>query len=152
MPCKDITDIIAITVAHDDRVIDYMLNKKTCGGTVGEDKLIGPWLFKRTAAQVMATSNEDFLLKLRAKSDLTEYLSVKHFLAVRTALRVMTGELAGGVDDYCTVESVMHGPDGVEVVAHLDVKGMTDEIQACKNCCGSKTNESAGEQPESFSV
>ncbi|HOD65691.1 MAG TPA: hypothetical protein PK186_08770 [candidate division Zixibacteria bacterium] len=136
MPCKDITDTVKLTVAPDDRVVDYRLFKRTCGGTVGEDKLIGPWLFRRTAAQVAATRNEDFLAKLRAGSDITEYLAVKHFAAVRAALQAALGLAAGRVGDYCTIEAVEYGPEGMAITAHLAVKGLTDEIAACRNCCG----------------
>lgn len=141
MPCKDITDTILLTIGEDDRIIDYSLSKRTCGGTVGEDKLIGPWLFKRTVAQVIGTSNAQFLVKLRTQNDLTEYLAVKHFLAVRTTLQAVTGETAGGLRDHCTIETVEYGPEGMEVTAHLDVKALTNEIAACKNCCGSKEQE-----------
>lgn len=140
MPCNDITDIVQIRLDENDRVTDYALNKRTCGGTVGEDKLIGPWLFRRTAGQVVETTLEQFLGKLRTTSDLKEYLALKHFLAVRTALEIAAGRESGGLRDHCTLESIEYGPEGIEILAHLDVKALTGEIESCKNCCGSKTD------------
>jgi len=139
MPCNDITDYVEITIGSDDRVTDYALHKRTCGGAVGEENLIGPWLFKRTAAQVVETDLDVFHAKLRTKNDLKEYLALKHFLCVKSALLIWMGRESGGVEDHCTVEAIEYGPEGVEIAAHVDVKGLTDEIEACKNCCGSKS-------------
>ena len=146
MPCGDITDYLELTIAADDKVIDYSLNKRTCGGAVGEDRMLGPWLFKRTASQVIDTTLEDFFAKLRTHDDLKEYLVLKHFLAVRTALEIYAGRQSGGLSDHCTIEAIEYGPDEVRIAAHLDVRGLTDEIQACKNCCGSKQAAADGEQ------
>jgi len=140
MPCNDITDFLTLQIASDDRIADYTLHKRTCGGAVGEEQLIGPWLFKRTVAQVIDTSLDDFHARLRTKQDLKEYLALKHFLAVQSALAIYLGRETGSVADRCTIEAIEYGPDGVTLSAHLDVKAMTDEIAACKNCCGSKAD------------
>ena len=142
MPCNDITDHLELTIDANDTVVDYTLNKRTCGGMVGEDNMLGPWLFKRTVTQVMETTLTDFLAGLRTRNDLREYLALKHFLAVRTALEMY----AGRQQDHGTIESVEYGPEGVRIVAHLDVAGLTEEIQVCMSCCGSRASrrDSAG--------
>ncbi len=143
MPCNDITDYLTLTIGPDDRIVDYSLHKRTCGGAVGEEKLIGPWLFKRTVAQILDTTLDAFHAKLRTRQDLKEYLALKHFLSVQAALAIFVGRETGRVADRCTVEAIEYGPDGVRMAAHLDVKAMTDEIAACKNCCGSKEADSS---------
>jgi len=137
MPCKDITDTLTLAIDADDRIIDYSLHKRTCGGAVGEEKLLGPWLFKRTAAQVIETPLDDFQAILKTKSDLKEYLVLKHFIAVKTALLIMLGREAGGLEDRCTVEYIDYGPEGIRMGADLSVDGLMEDIKACKSCCGS---------------
>ena len=72
------------------------------------------------------------------RSDVREFMVVKHFLAVKTGLEILLGVTSGGIKDYCRVATIEHGPDGVLLVADLSVQGMTDEIRACGNCanCG----------------
>jgi hypothetical protein len=98
--------------------------------------MLGPWLFKRTVSEVVASKLEDLFTRLRTRDDLKEYLIVKHYLAVRAALDVYHGRQAGRPQDRATIETITHGPEGVQITAHLDVAGLTDDIRACQNCCG----------------
>lgn len=138
MPCNDITDKLKILLDHNDRVIKYALRKKTCGGEVGRKALIGKWLKNRPAEDVLDSSVEKILKAHPTKSDIQEYLIIKHFLAVQSGLAIMLGKRSGGLKDYCTVDSIEHGPEGILLNAEIDVEGMTDEIRACGNCCGTK--------------
>ncbi len=138
MPCKDITDTLKILLSHDDRLLNYALRKKTCGGEVGRKSLIGKWLKNKSAREIIATPIQDVLNAHPTRSDVREFMVVKHFLAVKTGLEILLGVTSGGIKDYCRVATIEHGPDGVLLVADLSVQGMTDEIRACGNCanCG----------------
>jgi hypothetical protein len=143
MPCNDITDTLKILLSHDDRLLKYALRKKTCGGEVGRKALIGKWLKNRSADEIIATPIEEVLKAHPTRSDVREFMVVKHFLAVRTGLEIMLGRTSGGVKDYCKVARIEHGPDGMLLEADLSVQGMTDEIRACGNCanCGSSVSK-----------
>ncbi len=138
MPCKDITDTLEILIDHDERVKDYSLHKRTCGGAVGEDQLIGKWLIGRPVAEVLATSLNDFQGLLKTRSDIKEFLAIKHFMVVQAGLAVLLGQQPGRVGDFCTLESVEGDAEGTKATLHVQVEAVVDEIKACNKCCGSK--------------
>jgi hypothetical protein len=149
MPCQDITEILKLSVDSDNHVRSYSLIKRTCGGAVGREALLAPWLKPRTVHDVLTASVEDFYEKIPTRSKHWEYLYLKHFFAVRSGLEILTGEQAGGKDDCCAVESISYDADGtVELTAHLKIKALTDKIESCKGCCGSKKSV----EPRAFSV
>ncbi|MFH2026708.1 MAG: hypothetical protein ABIK30_13005 [bacterium] len=140
MPCGDITDILTIKLDPEDRVIDYTLTKRTCGGKVGKERLIKKWLIGKDARQVAITDHVDFQAEIKVRSDLNEYIHLKHFLAVKTGLSVMFGINSGRLDDRCTVENIAYGPEGTEMTAHINVDGVVNDIKSCgPKCCKNKT-------------
>ena len=138
MPCGDITDTLKITLDDKERVSAYTLNKRTCGGAVGQEALISDWLRNRPADEVLTVTSDVFLDAHHTTNQVQEYLLLKHFLAVQRGLAIMFGRQPGGVNDYCTVETIEHSPDGTELIAHLHSDAMTDEIKSCGRCCGTK--------------
>ena len=142
MPCHDITDTLKIQLDHDSRVIQYTLRKRTCGGEVGRESLIGGWLKGQRAEKLLSTRPEAVFQAYPTKSDLGQYLIVKHFLAVQSGLAVMLGRKEGGANDHCSVESIEYGPEGMVLTAQIGVEGMTEEIKACRGSCGTKCGSS----------
>jgi len=148
MPCADITETLEIRIGPDDRVIDYSLHKKTCGGEIGNESLIAGWLRKRTISETLATSAEDLIASRPEMPPLREFLVVKYFLAVQAGLAVMLGQDSGGVDDYCVVDSIEHDIEGTRLVAVIKADAMTDRIEACRGCCSSTKQGPAGAPAE----
>lgn len=138
MPCNDITDRLIIRLDPDDRVLQYSLRKKTCNGEVGEKSMIIGWAEGRSAEEILDLPVDRFLAENPMDDDIQEYLLIKHLLALRTGLGILLGRESGGKDSYCTVDSITYSPNGIQLTAELRVEGMTAEIQACGNCCGSK--------------
>ena len=138
MPCNDITDRLVIRLDPEDRVAKYSLRKKTCNGEVGEKSMIIGWAEGKPAEQILELPIEQFLADNPVDDDVQEYLQIKHLLALRAGLGILLGREAGGKANYCTVDSITHSPNGIQLTAELKVEGMTEEIRACGNCCGSK--------------
>ena len=139
MPCNDITDILTINLDPEDLVTDYTLTKRTCGGKIGDKRLIKKWLVGKDAHLVAKTDHIDFQADIKVNSDLNEYIHLKHFLAVKAGLSVMLGLNSGGVEDHCTIENVTHGPEGIEMTAHINVDAVVENIKSCgTKCCKSK--------------
>jgi hypothetical protein len=134
MPCKDITDHLRIRLDADDRITRYALRKLSCGGAVGNQSLIIDWLENKSAEEVIASSPDVILDSHEITDEIDEYLFLKHFLAVKAGLSIMLGKDSGGIEDYCQIEAIRHGPNGTELLAHISVEGMTAEIQACGRC------------------
>ncbi|MGH8014915.1 MAG: hypothetical protein ACREBV_01850 [Candidatus Zixiibacteriota bacterium] len=134
MPCKDITDHLRIRLDNQDRITRYALRKLSCGGAVGNQSMISDWLVNKSAEDVLNSKPEEILDSFQVKDEIDEYLLLKHFLAVKAGLAIMFGRESGAVGDYCQLEAIRSSPQGTEIIAHISVEGMTDEIQACGNC------------------
>lgn len=134
MPCKDITDHLRIRLDNQDRITRYALRKLSCGGAVGNQSMIIGWLENKSAEEVFNSRPEAVLAAHEIKSEIDEYLLLKHFLAVKAGLAIMLGRESGTVDDYCRLEAIRCGPQGTEIIVQISVEGMTEEIQACSNC------------------
>jgi len=134
MPCKDITDHLRIRLDANDRITRYALRKLSCGGAVGNQSLIIDWLENKTAEEVLEASPAAILDSHKVTDEIEEYLLLKHFLAIRAGLSIMLGRESGSVENYCKLEAIRCSPQGTEIIAHIAVEGMTDEIQACGRC------------------
>ncbi len=139
MPCKDITDSLKILVDSNDKFVRYKLTKKTCGGDVGRKAMLTKWLKDRSISEILELSPEQLFKEFPTKSSTWEYLYLKHFIAIKSGLSIMIGENSGGVEDFCTVDSIEYTPDGMILLAELSAGGMNAEIAACAGCgtCGS---------------
>lgn len=134
MPCNDITDILKILLDSSDRVLKYTLIKKSCGKRVGGRSLIINWLKGSRAKDVINASAGTFLDAHKVTDPIEEFLILKHFLAVKEGLSILLGEKAGGVNNYCTVDTIRYGPNGIEIIAFIKSEMMTDQIKACAQC------------------
>lgn len=134
MPCKDITDSIKIQLDPNNRFVRYALRKKTCQGEVGRKNLLGKWLKDKPVDDILLFTPEEALRAHPTKSNTWEYLTLKHFLSVKSALAALVGIEAGGINDHCTIESIEYGPEGTLLLAHISVDGITEEIKSCGGC------------------
>jgi hypothetical protein len=137
MPCNDLTELLDIRLDHHYRVTGYSLQKKTCGGEVNGKSLLKRWLKGKSTDHLLNTSVQDVLQLIPSRSDLWEYLTIKHFLAVQGCLAVVTGQSSGRADNWCTLECIEYNPEGISVKALISVEAITDEIRACGKCCRS---------------
>jgi NifU-like protein involved in Fe-S cluster formation len=119
MPCDDTSDLIKIVLDKNERLTDYSFQKLSCGKVIGEEKLIGQWLFGQTAAAILEIEPDEFEQKLNLEDDMKHYLALKHLIALQKGLAVLLGRTSGGLDDSCSVEYINHSPDGLEMVARL---------------------------------
>ncbi|MDF1543538.1 MAG: hypothetical protein P1R58_00385 [bacterium] len=134
MPCKDITDQLRLRLGNSNRVERYELTKVTCGGKVGKQRMIQPWLDDLTAEQVLSATPQEFLRFFAVEDELEEYLLLKQFFSVRAGVAILLGQEAGGPEDFCTVEAINHSERGTVLRAHIRIDTITDEIKACGNC------------------
>ncbi len=121
MPCDDVGESVRVLLDNKERIIDYSLQKRTCGKSIGEISLIGKRLHGRTATEILELDLETFLIESESQDETQRYLIMKHFLAIQSVLAVYFGRLSGSVDNYCTVESIDVGPSNIEILAHLKI-------------------------------
>ena len=134
MPCNDITDILTLLLSPDGNLARYSLHKLSCGGAVGHESMLQNLLTGKSAEDILAIQPADILEDLPAEETAEQYLRLKHMLSIQTGLAIILGKDSGGIEDFCTVEAVRHSPAGIELIAHLDVSGLSDQIEACGYC------------------
>jgi hypothetical protein len=134
MPCNDVTEVLSLTLDHEDRVIHYSLAKLTCGAAVGNPSLLRKWIDGRKADDVLRGSVHDVLAVLPTRSETWEYLTYKHLLAVQHGLRAVLGVSQSGPDDICAIQSIETDERGIKLMALVKVDLLTSEIEGCSNC------------------
>lgn len=134
MPCSDITDSLKIKLDFDNRVLNYSLKKKTCQGEVGRKALLIKWIRNKNLSEIVNTSPDEISRIFPTKSKTWEYLYLKHFLALQSGLKVLSGEESGGAEDYCKVYRVEYDSDGIILEADISVNGITEQIKSCGGC------------------
>lgn len=139
MPCKDITDSLKILVDQNDNFVRYKLTKKTCGGDVGRRAMLTKWLKNKPISEILELTADELFENFPTKSSTWEYLYLKHFIAIKSGLSIIVGDNSGGIEDFCTVDSIEYTPEGITLLAELSAGGMNAEIAACAGCgtCGS---------------
>jgi hypothetical protein len=136
MPCSDVTELLKISLDPEDRITSYSLNKRTCGGTMGRDELILKMIRGQTATEIVQKPADEFYSGITFSSDLREMVYLKHYFAVQSGLAEFLGRELSESHSECTVESVVYGPDGVELTVLVHVDMLTDKIKACGGCSG----------------
>ncbi|PCJ61200.1 MAG: hypothetical protein COA73_07685 [Candidatus Hydrogenedentota bacterium] len=134
MPCNDVTEILAVDLDGEERLVDYRFAKLTCGQPVGDVSLLAGVLKGRTVDDLLKVTAESFLAEFPAEDELGEFLSLKHFFAVQSALEVYVGLESGAKDSLFAAAEVEYGPDSVRIQGRLAVELMEEKIEACSNC------------------
>lgn len=130
MPCSDITDVLTVELDANERLVDYRLQKQTCGAVVGAESPLLPFLFEKT---VRFIEDWDGLDEVLLGSE-ERFIASKHLFALRAALDAYAGCKTAG-----TLTSVEMHPGGLRLVCVLDGPELETKIRSCGGCssCGS---------------
>ena len=134
MPCGDITERTKIRIDKESRLISYNYNKKTCGGAVGPESMIIDGLKGKRAEEIINLSEIDFFKFDNFENKIDEFLNLKHFFAVKSALKVFLGVTSGRIGDTCTIAGVEYSDDETIIDADINIELITDQIKACAHC------------------
>ena len=140
MPCTDITEVIRVVLDEDDRLKDYNYAKRTCGQAVGAASLLVDVLRGLSVQELLEYEGEQFIADHPIDDELEEFLGLKHFFAIQSALEVLTGRSSGGPDDPCAAAEIAYESGEVVIDAQIKVDVVTEKIKSCGNCkgCGKK--------------
>ncbi|MBP8132175.1 MAG: hypothetical protein KA184_21560 [Candidatus Hydrogenedentes bacterium] len=138
MPCSDVTELIRVTVDAQDRLKSYRFIKKTCGRAVGAEALLLGALGGCSVGEILELTPERFLGQMETSGPIEEFLSLKHLVAVQSALEVLTGGAPGGPGRLCAVAEITFDEGETVIDARISVDLLTNEIKSCGNCrsCG----------------
>ena len=141
MPCSDVTELIRVELDDQDRLLRYRFVKRTCGQGVGADALILAALAGRSVDEILAIDPGDFLEEHPVEEEIEEFLTLKHLIAVQSAIEVLTGAANGGPKDLCAAAEISF-EDGVTTLdARISVDLVTEKIASCGNCKGCGKNK-----------
>ncbi|MCH7958690.1 MAG: iron-sulfur cluster assembly scaffold protein [Candidatus Hydrogenedentes bacterium] len=143
MPCSDVTEIIEVELDGEDRLQDYRFSKRTCGQGIGVASLLLEKLAGRSLDEILAIEVQDFLAELSIADELEEFMSLKHLIAIQSALEVLTGKESGGKDDPFSAAEIVSDEDVTRIRGVISVDLITEKIRSCGGCkgCGSATEK-----------
>ncbi len=143
MPCSDVTELLTLTVDDEDRLTEYRFVKRTCGQGVGADSLLGEQLAGRTVGEILALEPDAFLAAYPVPEGVEEFLTLKHLIAVQSALEVLTGQASGGPGEICAAAEIGYAPDATTLHVRISVDLVTERIKSCGSCggCGKAKQE-----------
>ena len=137
MPCDNITELMRIVFDEDERLKSYRFLKKTCGGAVGAESLLEDSLRGRSIAELLGLHVDSFCRDNVVTSEIEEFLSLKHFFALRSVLEALSGRAeGGGPGAACTIAEIAYDDGGLVVDAEIAVSIVTGMIKACGHCSG----------------
>lgn len=138
MPCKDVTELIAVTLDGEDRLESYSFAKRTCGKAIGGEALLLDALRGRSLDELLEITADSFLTEFPPSDEIDEFLGLKHLFAIQGALEVLTGREPGGVDAFFAAGEVTYGENETVVKGRISVELVTQKIKSCGGCtsCG----------------
>ena len=136
MPCPDITDTIELRLDPDHRLIDYSLSKRTCGAPVGNPSMLLEQLSGKTLTDLLAMDVKELQATVPATDDTGEFLTLRHFAALRLAVQTWIGEAEGSAGSECVIVEVSVDDDVMTIVADIPSGLVAANIKACGNHCG----------------
>ena len=139
MPCSDVTEIVEVELDGEDRLQDYRFSKRSCGQGIGVASLLIEQLAGRSLDEILAIEPQDFLAELSIGEELEEFMSLKHLIAIQSALEVLTGKESGGKDDPFSAAEIVSDENVTRIRGLISVDLVTEKIRSCGGCkgCGS---------------
>ena len=141
MPCNDITETIRIVIDANERLVSYQLRKSNCGKAVGAESLLLEYLQNRTIPEILQLDPDSLRFGYAAKSDIEDFLHLKHLFALQMTFDTFTGgQAGGGKNASCKIAEVSYGSDGIIIEADIAIDIITERIKACGPCNIAKDN------------
>lgn len=145
MPCSDVTEFISVVLDKDERLKEYHFAKRSCGQGIGHESLLIDQLEGRSLEALLRCTPEDFLGEFPIQDEIEEFLSLKHLIAIQSALEVLTGVEPGRKGDAFAAADIAYSEDEVTIEGLIYVDVVTEKIEACGGCgsCGNAAAKKA---------
>ena len=134
MPCNDVSDIIHVVLDEKERLVSYLLTKKTCGRSVSDSSLLLARLKGFDIPSLLELDFYSFSQKF-ASSDVEEFLILKHLTSLQKAVLSYLGK--ENSDTFCEVLSLSSLPNRTEFTVSVSSNILTSNIRPCSGVrCG----------------
>ena len=150
MPCNDVTELIRVELDAEDCLRGYHFIKRSCGQGVGHEALLLGFLEGMSLEAILVLDPATFTDYYPVDSDIEEFLTLKHLVAVQSVLEVLTGQSSGDVDAICAASEIAYDLDGgIRMDARISVDLVTERIASCGGCkgCGKTSKRKKKIQP-----
>jgi hypothetical protein len=129
MPCNDVTELVRLEIGSDDKLKSYWLHKKGCGAAIGNESLLLPQLAGYTINELLVLQIDNICFG--NQTEIEQYVSRKHFFAIKAVLETITGKEPGGVEAGCAIAEISYDGDNMIVEAEISVGLVTEMIKSC---------------------
>lgn len=133
MPCSDYTELLKVVLDADDRLVRFGLKKQSCGQTIGGALLL-PFVQNLPASHLMASRIRDLVADFDEHDVQEQFLLLKQFYSVRSAISVFRGDNSGGKDEAFVLEKVEYDADTASIYGIVRVKMVAKDMEACEGC------------------
>lgn len=133
MPCSDYTELIKVVLDADDRLVRFGLKKQSCGQTIGGALLL-PFVQNLPASRLMASRIRDLVADLDERDSQEQFLLLKQFYSIRSAISVFRGDSPGGKDKAFVLEKVEYDADSASIYGIVRVEMVAKDMEACEGC------------------
>jgi hypothetical protein len=134
MPCKDITELLEVTLDKDECLLAYTFSKRSCGQGIGATSLLIDQLASRSLNELLFKTADEFLEEFPIEDPTEEFLSLKHLFAIQGALEVYTGAEPGGVNDAFAASGIDYDVDQTIISGRIAIDIVTEKIKSCGGC------------------
>ena len=137
MPCDNTTELVRLEIGSDDKLKSYRLLKKGCGAAIGDESQLLPQLAGYTITELLAFQIDN--IHYGNQTVIEQYISLKHFFALKAVLESITGKEPGGVGAVCAIAEISYDGDNMIIEAEISVGLITEMIKSCGRCderCG----------------
>lgn len=134
MPCNDVSESMRIVLDEADRIRNYSLTKRTCGGAVGTESLLIDSIRGHEVGEVLGMEELEILRLQAPGSDVERFLTLKHLFGIRSVLEAYAGHRSAAADSACAIARIdFDGADTV-IEAEINISLLTERIKACAHC------------------
>ncbi len=133
MPCSDYTELLKVVLDADDRLVRFGLKKQSCGQTIGGALLL-PFVQNLPASRLMASRVRDLVADFDEHDIQEQFLLLKQFYSVRSAISVFRGDNSGGKDEAFVLEKVEYDADSASIYGIVRVEMVAKDMEACEGC------------------
>lgn len=133
MPCSDYTELLKVVLDNDDRLVRFGLKKQSCGQTIGGALLL-PYVQNLPASRLLESRIRELVPDFDGRDIQEQFLLLKQFYSIRSALSVFRGDNSGGRDEAFVLEKVEYDADSASIYGIVRVEMVAKDMEACEGC------------------
>jgi hypothetical protein len=129
MPCSDLTEQLTIVIDHQHKLLDYNLQKISCGKQIGANQSLLKLIQHKQLDEILASDLNFQLNENKVNSKNHEYLAQKHFQAILLGISAFWGQDKS--NNPCSINDIIYEPNTITIKALIKLELKTEKIKPC---------------------